>query len=543
MDQVDGQWKQWCDFVMNQPASVYLAGTSIGQLRDERQRVSAPTTHGDWLGWPSGPHITTVHLVNFLSQLTSQKDGKSVAYSTFRSYKAHLLEILLKTGSLRDYYNDPAAKMILDSLTDEKRRSETSASKYNGDHFEMDQMFEFLKSDKGRFNKEKKIKLRRERSVTVIRMHSLARSDDIAKMKIGSLLRGKDSQDSSSSHWVYEDRENVDQPSAVVLFVPEAKTDSPMIKLGATPEEPHLCPIRELKEHCAWLKTLPADEIKDDALFLSAKPQVVGYDLQGKAISKYKSLAASTVAIDVLNTMKLSGIDTDKWKAHALRGAAASRMYEAGLELEVICELGRWAHASTFEKYYKRHKRPSTFAAATALVGGWGQSYRNEPPSPFVHLTGVEIEGSGEPGAQDFSLTGDGKEKPDFTEPTKVKCMDPNGVNTSRPVPEATEGGNAMSRHCWSCNRLDARMIHCDNCNKHLHRSHFGDNKSEHALAEANFLQQGWTCEECEVATSWSSYNIKTTDTAKIRALREHSLWRVGSLGKRQKETVEDMMK
>ena len=211
--------------------------------------MSAPTVQGDWLGWPSGPQIKTVHLVNFLSQLTSQRDGKEVAYSTFRSYKAHLIEILLKTGSIRDYYDDPTAKMMLDSLTSDKKRSEPDAPRYD-QFFEMDLLFEHLKSGKGRFNREKKTKLRRERSVTIVRMHSLARSDDISKMRVGSLLKGKEGQDPSSSHWVFEDKENADQPTGVVLFVPSAKTDSPMIKLGATPEEPHLCSIRELQQHC-----------------------------------------------------------------------------------------------------------------------------------------------------------------------------------------------------------------------------------------------------------------------------------------------------
>jgi len=543
MDQVNGQWKQWCDFVMNQPASVFLAGTSVEQLREEGQRVSAPTVQGDWLGWPSGPHIKTVHLVNFLSQLTSQRDGKEVAYSTFRSYKAHLIEILLKTGSIRDYYDDPTAKMMLDSLTGDKKRSEPDAPRYD-QFFEMDLLFEHLKSGKGRFNREKKTKLRRERSVTIVRMHSLARSDDISKMRVGSLLKGKEGQDPSSSHWVFEDKENADQPSGVVLFVPSAKTDSPMIKLGATPEEPHLCPIRELQQHCDWLKTLPADEIFEDVLFLSAVPMLVGHDFQGKSINKYKGLAAATVAIDVLNTMKAAGIDAEKWKAHALRGAAASKMYEAGLTLEAICELGRWAHASTFEMYYKRHKRPSTFAAATALVGGWGQSYNDAA----AHQTkdgwedtdkSVEQRLEKDPSIAGFS---DGKDMVHFTMDMEG-CMDANGVNTSKPIPEAMEGGNTVGRHCWSCNRPDARMIHCDNCNKHLHRFHFGEDKSEHELAEANFLQQGWTCEECEVTTSWSSYNIKTRDKAKARTLRSHSLWRVGSLGQSQKETIEDIMK
>ena len=116
MEQVNGQWAKWCAYVACQPGEVFLAGTSSDQLREDRQQVRAPTVQGDWLGWPTGPHIKTVHLVNFLSSLTSSKTDEEVAYSTFRSYKAHLLEILLKSGSQLDYYANPMTKILLDSL-------------------------------------------------------------------------------------------------------------------------------------------------------------------------------------------------------------------------------------------------------------------------------------------------------------------------------------------------------------------------------------------------------------------------------------------
>ena len=99
-------------------------------------------------------------------------------------------------------------------------------------------------------------------------------------------------------------------------------------------------------------------------VLLVQEDSIFGPGMQSK---KYKSLLPTTIAVDVLTTIKNAGIDTDKWKAHALRGAAATRMYDQGATLEMICELGRWAQAS-FEKYYKRHKRPSTFGTGSLLV-------------------------------------------------------------------------------------------------------------------------------------------------------------------------------
>ena len=541
MDQINSQWKKWCAYVACQPGEVFLAGTgtSLDQLREDRQQVRTPTIQGDWLGWPTGPHIKTVHLVNFLSGLTSSNTDEEVAFSTFRSYKAHLLEILLKSGSLLDYYADPMTKTLLDSLTRDKQKAAPDKARYNTPFFEMDVLFVWLKSDMGRSDTSKKIKTRRERTATIVRMHSLARSDDLSKIKIGSLTRGRECQDQSSSHWIFDDRDDPAKVTGVALYVPEAKTDSAMILLGATPEEPELCPIRELQRHCEWLKGIPADEILDDTLFLTAIPMLV----PGTQSKKYKSLLPTTIAGDVLNTMKNAGIDTEKWKAHSLRGAAATRLFDQGATLEMICELGRWAQASTFEKYYKRHKRPSTFGAGSLLV---------RDTNPSLHQ-GAQLNTDAD--QLDWGVTAEVDDMKAHQVSHEEVCGDSawkthtnrTGLNTSKPIPEAVEGGNQNLYHCWACNKKDARMIHCINCNKHLHRSHFGDTKSEHELAETTFLHEGWTCKECEddtaVYTSWSSYNIRTFDDKKKNELRKQKLWHVGSLSKNQKVILEKIMK
>ena len=89
MKQVDGQWKRWCEYVACQPREVFMAGTSLDQSRGDRHQVKAATVRGDWLGWPTGPHIKTVHLVNFLSKLTSSKTDEEVTYRVLSEATRH----------------------------------------------------------------------------------------------------------------------------------------------------------------------------------------------------------------------------------------------------------------------------------------------------------------------------------------------------------------------------------------------------------------------------------------------------------------------
>ena len=79
-------------------------------------------------------------------------------------------------------------------------------------------------------------------------------------------------------------------------------------------------------------------------------------------------------------------------------------------------------------------------------------------------------------------------------------------------------------------------------CNLHLHRSHFGSSPADHNLAEADFKHHGWKCEHCEEATSWSTFNVSTTDKKKETELRNNALWHVGSLSKEKKEEAEKIM-
>ena len=50
--------------------------------------------------------------------------------------------------------------------------------------------------------------------------------------------------------------------------------------------------------------------------------------------------------------MKLSGIDTEKYKAHSLRSAAVSKASQVGMSVEQILEKANWSKATTFHRFY-----------------------------------------------------------------------------------------------------------------------------------------------------------------------------------------------
>jgi hypothetical protein len=135
-------------------------------------------------------------LINFLTQLRTERDDPA-AFLTLRGYKAHyIVEVLLKCGSLLNFKEDLAQRDLLSrrhQLKDKKRNSPDKAK--HDSFFEMDVEFTHLKG-KAKFNAEASNKNKRARTATVVRMHTLASSDDLAKMELDCLLENRENQTS-----------------------------------------------------------------------------------------------------------------------------------------------------------------------------------------------------------------------------------------------------------------------------------------------------------------------------------------------------------
>lgn len=78
----------------------------------------------------------------------------------------------------------------------------------------------------------------------------------------------------------------------------------------------------------------------------------------------YKEASSSTVSRWILDFMKCSGIDTDKFKSHSVRGASTSKAYKNGVSISDVQKAADWKSSHTFMRFYFRHANNSTFGSS-----------------------------------------------------------------------------------------------------------------------------------------------------------------------------------
>ena len=85
-------------------------------------------------------------------------------------------------------------------------------------------------------------------------------------------------------------------------------------------------------------------------------------------LKPHKKVVSSTISHWMVELLGLAGIDTEKFKAHSTRGAAASCSHKLGVALMDILETAGWSSNSTFSKFY--HRPTATSVVAKAVLGG-----------------------------------------------------------------------------------------------------------------------------------------------------------------------------
>ena len=65
-----------------------------------------------------------------------------------------------------------------------------------------------------------------------------------------------------------------------------------------------------------------------------------------------KEVSKRTISRWLTTVLALSGIDTNKFKAHSYRGAGLSAAYAKGVPIEKIIAHGNWKDAGTFRRHY-----------------------------------------------------------------------------------------------------------------------------------------------------------------------------------------------
>ena len=494
-------WSQWAEYA-------YTAGIS-----------------SDARGGPVAKHITTMDVVEYLDTRRTRA-GDEISYGYFRSFKACTVNTLLLCGSLKDY-DGTQAKAAMSHLAGSFRKRKPDKPRYN-EWFDMDDvtglLVEEFQTDPYETRKRKPMRC----TLSILaKLTWLARSDDISKVEMDDLLAAPEDRkgpDATRSHFGAIDPET-GYPGSISLRIEVAKTDSPLLKIKANPAEPALCFVL-----CAWLWRRDAismgSALQSTKFWFSITQQPVSSD----GTSAYKSVSSDSIARDIKEYLGAAGIDTDIYKPHAVRGAAASKMLTNGATIDAILRLGRWKSQSVFETYYKRTQQlcdlqPGTFLSKSAVDKG----SKREAPSDTL---------SPQKPPKERSLPAVGKK----------------GVNLCRPIPEATPGGNADGFYCWACSKSPpARLIHCSQCNVHICIHHFGTSKQDHALAEQEFKQIGWTCSECPGSIcnpssegykkqTWSTFNLEAPAPFEMK-LKCMELYNKNGISRTQKNKVETLYK
>ena len=125
------------------------------------------------------------------------------------------------------------------------------------------------------------------------------------------------------------------------------------------PSNPKLCVVNCLHEYGKRTKNfrpLP-DESKPNKLLLSY-------------IRPHKPISSETLSRWVVAFLSESGVDTDIFKAHSVRGAASSAAMNVGVSLKDILNLADWSQNSTFVRFYYRPAfNPNVAHGILASVG------------------------------------------------------------------------------------------------------------------------------------------------------------------------------
>jgi len=107
------------------------------------------------------------------------------------------------------------------------------------------------------------------------------------------------------------------------------------------PDEGNLDVVRCLRIYLARTESWRIDALRREQLFLAL-------------VKPHGPVAPSTISRWLRELMQWSGVDTTKFKGHSVRGAATSKVWNAGMSVAQILEKANWSRANTFWRFYGR---------------------------------------------------------------------------------------------------------------------------------------------------------------------------------------------
>ena len=113
------------------------------------------------------------------------------------------------------------------------------------------------------------------------------------------------------------------------------------IKIHKYPENEFLDVVACMRSYLTITHDLRSNEDRKHCLFLSFR-------------QPHKPVASCSIACWLRTLMSQSGVDTNVFKAHSTRSAAASKAKTSGITTVDIINCANWARASTFNKFYNK---------------------------------------------------------------------------------------------------------------------------------------------------------------------------------------------
>ena len=108
------------------------------------------------------------------------------------------------------------------------------------------------------------------------------------------------------------------------------------------PADGKLCPKQTLLQYISQTESFrPTDPGQKNNLFILY-------------IKPHNPITPSSIARWITSMLKLTGIDTDTFKAHSVRSVSTSAAASVGLTTNQIMEAADWSSQSVFQRFYYR---------------------------------------------------------------------------------------------------------------------------------------------------------------------------------------------
>jgi hypothetical protein len=171
----------------------------------------------------------------------------------------------------------------------------------------------------------------RRKTLALVAITTIARSSDLARMRFSTLVFGPTRASVQCKP--------LKNSGALMRDVPIDRAANVLI-----------CPVAALEEYVARTRHRAR---ADDEIWLTVPDRLL----------QHHALSPKTIASDLKAVLAAAGVDTDVFKAHSIRAAAASKAIDQGASVDDVMKRGRWSSKEVFTRFYDRSRMTDNFTA------------------------------------------------------------------------------------------------------------------------------------------------------------------------------------